>query len=114
MTQTSIRPGQDPYSTVFKHVSMEQLALQLGPPATSRPVVDKTGLDGNFDFTLRLARYILDPATGQPVADSKGMIDTEAATLRALRDQLGLALKPAHSAFEVLIVDRVAKIPSSN
>jgi uncharacterized protein (TIGR03435 family) len=114
MAQTSIRSGEESYSTVFTHVSMDQLALQLGPPATSRPVVNKTGLQGSFDFTLKLARYVLDSATGRPETDLKGMVDTEGAILRAVRDQLGLILKPEHAAFDVLIVDHLDKTPSAN
>jgi uncharacterized protein (TIGR03435 family) len=76
---------------------MAQLAQQLGPPMTTRPVVDKTGLPGSFDFKLDLARYILDASTGQPVLDTHGAADTEGATIRALPDQLGLVLKPGRA-----------------
>lgn len=93
---------------------MAELALQLGPPMTSRPVFDATGLAGTFDFTLNLGRYVLDPATGAPVLDAKGAIDSEGATLRAVRDQLGLTLRPDHGDFEVLVVDHVEKRPTAN
>src|SRR2546423_7296490 len=52
---TKIRPKG--YDLQFENVSMSQLAQQLGPPMTSRPVVDMTGLSGSFDFSLDLGRY---------------------------------------------------------
>lgn len=58
-----IRPGLRPYELIFEHVTMAELAQQLGPPMTSRPVFDATGLADSFDFTLDLGRYVLDPAT---------------------------------------------------
>lgn len=93
---------------------MAELALQLGPPMTSRPVFDATGLAGSFDFTLDLGRYVLDPTTGSPVLDGRGMIDSEGATLQAVRDQLALTLKADHGAFDVVIIDHVEKHPTGN
>jgi uncharacterized protein (TIGR03435 family) len=109
-----IKPGVGPYELVFEHVTMAELAQQLGPPMTARPVFDATGLTGSFDFTLDLGRYVLDPATGSPVLDARRMIDSEGATLRAVRDQLALTLRPDHGDFDVLIIDHVEKRPSGN
>jgi uncharacterized protein (TIGR03435 family) len=102
------------YVDSFTCFSMAQLAVQLGPPHTSRPVVDKTGLTGPFDFRLDLSAYLLDSATGQPIKDSRGAIDEEPALVRALRDQLGLALKPSRALIDILVVDRVEKVPVGN
>ncbi len=110
-TPMRIRPGKTPYELLCEHVSMEQFAQQLGPPMTSRPVVDKTNLKGYFDFQLDLARYILDAGTGKPMVDARGAVDTESATLRAVADQLGLVLKPVRAPVGVLVVDHVDKTP---
>jgi uncharacterized protein (TIGR03435 family) len=107
-----IRPGAKPYELLFEHVSMAELAQQLGPPMTSRPVFDATGIAGSYDFTLDLAPFVLDAATGAPVLDARGMIDSEGATLRAVRDQLGLILRSDNGWFDVLVVDRVEKRPA--
>jgi uncharacterized protein (TIGR03435 family) len=109
-----IVPGPKPYQLTFEHVSMSELAQQLGPPMTPRPVFDATGLTGSFNFTLDLGRYVLDPATGAPIVDARGMIDSEGATLRAVREQLGLMLRPEQGEFEVLVIDRVEKRPTAN
>jgi uncharacterized protein (TIGR03435 family) len=106
--------GDKPYQMLFEHWSMSQLALQLGPPWTARPVIDRTNLEGSFDFELDTSRYVLDQDTGKPILDYRGAIDMESALLRALPEQLGLALKPQRSPYDVLVVDHVEKIPSAN
>ena len=65
-----------------------------------RPVVDQTGLSGNFDFTLEFTKI------PQP--------DIEGTTLQeALQDQLGLKLKTATMPLNTLVVDHVER-PSEN
>jgi uncharacterized protein (TIGR03435 family) len=112
--ETKVRSGEGYYEQIFEHVSMAQLALQLGPPTCNRPVLDRTGIDGFFDFTLDRSRYVLDPETGKPIVDWRGAIDTEGSSLRAVRDQLGLEVKADRAPFEVLVVNRVRSAPSAN
>jgi uncharacterized protein (TIGR03435 family) len=112
--QPKMKSRDKPYHMLFEHVSMAQFALQLGPPWTARPVIDRTNLEGSFDFDLDTSRYVLDQDTGKPILDYRGAIDMEGALLRALPEQLGLALKPQRSPYDVLVVDHVEKIPSAN
>ena len=105
---------QTPNQLIFQHVSMAQLALQLGPPMTSRPVVDRTGVSGSFNFTLDLDRYLTDPETGKIVTGANGKIDLEGAVFRAVHEQLGLTMRPGRAAVEVLVVDHVEKKPVEN
>ena len=93
---------------------MAQFALHLGPPATARPVIDRTGLTGSYDFELDISRYVMDPDSGKLILDYRGAIDSEGALLRALPEQLGLVLKPQKAPYEVLVVDHVEKVPSGN
>jgi uncharacterized protein (TIGR03435 family) len=109
-----IRYESTPFFLVGEHVSMPELALNLGPPTTSRPVIDRTGLSGRFDFRMNLDEHILDPATGAQRLDARGAIDTEGAMLRGLPEQLGLALRKGSGEFPVLIVDHVDKRPTEN
>jgi len=104
----------DDHVDSFRAFSMTRLAVYLGPPHTSRPVVDRTGLTGSFDFQLDLSRYILDPETGKPIHHARGAIDEEGALVRGLREQLGLALKPGRAPIDVLVVDHVLKVPAGN
>ena len=72
---------------------------------TGRPVVDKTGLTGQWDFTL----WAQGP--GQKTdSDTAQQVPT---ILEAMRDQLGLKLKPAKDTIPVLIVDSI-ELPSEN
>jgi uncharacterized protein (TIGR03435 family) len=112
--EPKMKSGSKPHSTAFQHVSMAQLARYLSPPITSRPVNDKTGLEGAFDFEIDLGPYIIDPASGRQITDVRGAIDSEGANMQALRDQLGLALKSDHAPYPVLVVDHVEKAPTGN
>lgn len=82
--------------------TMVRLAIQLAFGA-GRPVVDKTGLTGGYQFTLEFA------ADNSPAA-----IDGSAATLfTALQEQLGLKLEPSRTMREVLVIESAEK-PSAN
>jgi uncharacterized protein (TIGR03435 family) len=108
------KSGDKPYQMLFQHYSMAQFALQLGPPWTARPVIDRTGLAGSYDFELDTSRYVVDQDSGKPILDYRGAIDMEGALVRALPEQLGLALKPQPAPYDVLVVDHVEKVPSAN
>lgn len=73
-------------------------AVEIGPLVrdlyewTGRPVVDRTGLTGRFDFTLNWS--------------PEGTTDTDAPSIfTALQEQLGLKLQPARGPVDVLVVD---------
>ncbi|SEC53683.1 TIGR03435 family protein [Terriglobus roseus] len=90
-------------------VSLSLLATSLptmtGMAAMPRPVVDQTGLNGLYDFTLS---WVHD-ASGQN--DAVG--DNSANILDALKKQLGLRLKPAKAPISFLVVEHVER-PSEN
>jgi uncharacterized protein (TIGR03435 family) len=68
-----------------------------------RPVVDRTGLTGGFDFDLRFAE--LDTPTqgrsGGPAADAGGGI------FAAVQEQLGLKLESIRGPLEFVVVDSI-------
>jgi uncharacterized protein (TIGR03435 family) len=78
-----------------------------------RPVIDKTGLAGLYDFTLKYASELgrtagplglLAPGTLAPVNDP------DAPSLGvALQEQLGLKLESARGPVEVVVIDRLEK-----
>jgi uncharacterized protein (TIGR03435 family) len=79
----------------------QQLSLQLG-----KPVVDKTGLTGKYDFTLRWAQ----DATLSSNEVNATEQNTSAATpplFTAIQEQLGLKLEPQTAPMDVLIIDHV-------
>lgn len=101
-----------PYASKFERTTIARLAEILGPPWMVRPVIDQTGLDGEYDFSLDFGRYIHDQ-TGKPILEN-GRVDIEGAILRAVPERLGLALKPTKAPVEMLVVDHADKMPSGN
>jgi uncharacterized protein (TIGR03435 family) len=69
---------------------------------TDRPVIDKTGIKGLFDFHLEFA-----PEKSTNSADNGPSIFT------ALEEQLGLKLEPSRVPQDVLVIDRIER-PSTN
>ncbi|MGH9598314.1 MAG: TIGR03435 family protein [Terracidiphilus sp.] len=80
---------------------IESLAFSLSNNV-GRIVVDKTGLTGKYDFTLKWT-----PDDQQESADSGPSI------FAALEEQLGLKLVPAKGPVDTIVVDRIEK-PSPN
>ena len=71
-----------------------------------RRVVDRTGLDGEFDIELEWL-----PATGtaasNPTGAPRSSPDDTLSIYTALREQLGLELKSARGSIDVIVVDSV-------
>lgn len=82
------------------NISIKTLAAMLAGPA-GRPVVDKTGIEGNFDVKLDYA--------------PEGSADSSMPSIfTALQEQLGLKLVPQTVPVETLVVDRAEKVPTEN
>ena len=81
---------------------LSALASSLGSP-TGRPVIDKTGLKGNYDVTLRYVE--------QPSANASP--DTPPELFTALQEQLGLKLEADRAPLKVLVIDRIER-PTEN
>jgi uncharacterized protein (TIGR03435 family) len=88
-------------SFLFANVSMGDLAEQLSQlRPIGRPVVDRTGIQGNYDITLKSA--------------ASAILQPDGASLfTLLQEQLGLKLVDAKDATPILIVDSVEE-PSAN
>lgn len=86
---------------IFQDASMADFAAKLSLlRGIDRPVVDRTGIQGIYDLTLKSAPS----AILQPDGPS---------LFTLVEDQLGLKLAPEKAPIEVLIVDHVEK-PSEN
>jgi uncharacterized protein (TIGR03435 family) len=77
-------------------------------------VVDKTGLDGKYDFTLEYAGRRNSPGGAFPQPLPDGQADTAPYLFDALRQQLGLILEEKKAPLDVLVVDQVDKVPTEN
>ena len=91
---------------------MSQLASVLSL-AVGRTVVDGTGLAGNYDVGLTYASE-QQPLGLQPADGAAAVPDQDGPSLfTALREQLGLQLKPEREKVDVLVVDMVDR-PTDN
>jgi uncharacterized protein (TIGR03435 family) len=75
-----------------------------------RPVLDRTGLQGSFDFSLEFTPEAYLPENSGVAADPDVRIT---GFHEALEKQLGLILAPAKAPLDVLIVDHVER-PTEN
>jgi uncharacterized protein (TIGR03435 family) len=93
-------------------ISTQQLAGVLAR-IVGRPVVDRTGLRGNFDVTLEFrpelqAAFNVDPEPFEPAAAADAP-----SIFTAVEEQLGLKLESARGPVDVLVIDRAEK-PTGN
>jgi uncharacterized protein (TIGR03435 family) len=110
---------------VGKAQTTEQLAGMVGNEL-DRPVVDKTGLTGKYDFTLEFApdRLRMMPLGGPappsgPVptgtGDAANPTDPSGLTIvGALQQQLGLRLVSTKAPLDILVIDHAEKVPTDN
>jgi uncharacterized protein (TIGR03435 family) len=109
-------PGAVPvFSFTCQNLTMEAFASAMPRMSgvlgytNNLPVVDRTGLQGSWDFHLRYTipggetRYGIVPSAGE-------LIPLPA----ALNEQLGLELKPGNTPGPILVVDSVNETPAPN
>lgn len=92
--------------------SMKYFAFRLGL-GLDRPVVDHTSLDGAYDFKLEYTRELPPdfPAGGKLNGEEP---DTSGPTIyAALKQQLGLDLRPQKGQADVIVIDHVER-PTEN
>ena len=95
----------------FNGVPMSRIA-QLLTQSVGRPVIDKTGLTGLHDFTLKFApEAVSGPfSLPQPGANVQPPSDPNAPNVyTAVQEQLGLKLENARAPVEVVVIDRFEK-----
>jgi uncharacterized protein (TIGR03435 family) len=84
--------------------SLEEVVADVG----GRTIVNRTGLDGQYDFNLEWS-----PQQTASVPSADDAASQAPSIFRALEDQLGLKLVPAKGIVEVVVIDHVEK-PSAN
>jgi uncharacterized protein (TIGR03435 family) len=77
-----------------------------------RPVIDKTGLAGDYDYSLEFRPEGPNalPAAPQGAPDAADAPDI----FTAVQEQLGLKLESKKGPVEMLVVDRGEKVPTEN
>ena len=100
------------------NVSTAQLADKLqgmAPGYVKHPVIDSTGMDGSWDFTLNFSNPLQLASVGRggdagQAADPNGAISL----FEALDRQLGLKLEQQKHPMPVVVIDHVEEKPSEN
>jgi uncharacterized protein (TIGR03435 family) len=75
---------------------------------TKFPVLDMTGLDGVYDFTLDMRPYLPQRQPGDPPLDLVGIASS------AMQEQLGLKLESRRAHVEITVVDHAERTPGEN
>ncbi len=88
----------------FRNAPVEQLRVVIAYDV-KKPVVDKTGLAGNYDFRLVFTR--------PDVPSDVERLEHES-IFTALQEQLGLRLTPQKLPVDYLIIDHVERAPDEN
>lgn len=99
-----VHPGK--IEVPAKNVSMEDFAAMLQRATLDRPVVDKTGLKGTYDFTLTWA---VDETQYGGELGKASEDANEPPLFRAIVEQLGLKLTPMHGMVQSMVVDAAEK-----
>jgi bla regulator protein blaR1 len=100
-------------------VSIAMLLGALLRQGIDRTVVDRTGLTGNYDFTLEWTPDNAPPAMtggsegGRPVNSAPSQSDAGPSIYTALEEQLGLKLESQKGPVDVIVIDHVEQ-PSPN
>jgi uncharacterized protein (TIGR03435 family) len=125
-TRVWITPG--PNGQMLAHMaararSTQELAEVLGNEL-NKPVVDKTGLTGKYDYNLEYTpdlagRGLPIPPPGAGPGGVGGGASTDAAEpgsnlAAAVQQQLGLRLTSTKAKLDVLVIDKAEKTPTEN
>jgi uncharacterized protein (TIGR03435 family) len=111
------------------HLEMKKLPLSRFAEMLSRfvdrPIVDKTGLTGNYDVALDLSMDELMkvarsagmavpmPGGGDPARPAEAASDPQGSLFTSIQ-QLGLKLEGRKSPLDMLVIDHIEKAPTEN
>src|SRR5207237_714110 len=90
-------------------VTMKDLATMFaGFLSVGRPVLDRTGLDGRFDFHIPFEPgFVAGPNRGSPLVPNPAA-DSGPNFFTAIQEQLGLKLQSEKAPIEFVVIDHAA------
>lgn len=96
--------------TSYRNYSMKALALRLSDMrSVGRPVLDRTGLPGGYNFTAKLEDILVERGP-----DHARAIKSDQPIFADLQEPLGLKLESQKAPVEMLVVDRAEKVPTED
>jgi uncharacterized protein (TIGR03435 family) len=101
-----------------RNMTVGQFAAELNKDSfRSRPLVDNSGIEGRYDFTINFSPAAVfgsvefpDPSGGEAAS----IPDSAISILQALKGQLGLKVEATKVTAPVLVVDSVNETPTEN
>lgn len=103
--------------TVAKAQPLSKLTEMLGNQL-HLPVLDKTGLTGRYDFriefTPNMAGVPPPPVLAGPGPEVRPNLSEMGNLVAAVREQLGLRLVASKATLDMLVIDKVEKVPTEN
>jgi uncharacterized protein (TIGR03435 family) len=110
----ALKPGADAGRGKRDHMRLKDpasLATYLTRLSSGEPVIDKTGLTGQFDIDLDISKIVQEATEGDQTADPTAMRERMfEATANAIQDELGLKLVPAKASVEIFVIDHAEKV----
>jgi len=100
----TIESNQAKMEVAIKRTSVSQLVDLLGKLLRA-PVIDQTGLNGKYDITVNIEKYIADKTT---------QIDMISTILTGIQDELGLKLDNRKTAIDLVVIDSAERAPVEN
>jgi uncharacterized protein (TIGR03435 family) len=95
--------------------SMQDFVFVLGSIVLDRPVVDRTGIAGRYDFTLNWTPDNTQfRSWGAIIPHPTGSTNAPPPLVTALQEQIGLKLEAIRAPIETLVIDHVEKPVVSN
>jgi uncharacterized protein (TIGR03435 family) len=91
------------------HARMSDLAQEMSAQI-GRPVVDETGLAGQYEIHMDVTPYVTQASAG----NNGGQLDVIGILFTGLQDLLGLKLEARKENVDVLVIDHVEKTPTEN
>jgi uncharacterized protein (TIGR03435 family) len=98
-----------------KALTSGEIAARLAQ-LLKRPVLDRTGLTGRFDFSLEFVPDMsgVPPPPGVISAPRESAIDPGSNLVSVVEKQLGLKLTARKANLDVIVIDHAEKIPTEN
>jgi uncharacterized protein (TIGR03435 family) len=95
-------------SFVYHHISMPEFAANLSTlTQVDRPVLDRTGIAGVFDFSMQFGATAEEMKRAFVAGDGPSIFTV-------IQEQLGLRLEAQKGPVEMLVIDRAEKTPTEN
>ena len=107
VTMAGTSSAKGPRARARQHNQPVSKLVDLLAGQLNTPVVDRTGLTGNFDWTLSWGRT-------QPSDDSRALEDSAPNLFEALERQLGLKLEGAKGPVDCVVFDSANRMPAEN